>query len=52
MEKKFAIVLVDGAYGIFNQYDYGTCWSKVRIIFESDSYAEICKEFKLLIKSK
>ena len=54
MKRNFAICLVRGTYGdtyaIFNKEDYGTCWSKCKIIFESDNYTEICNEYKRITK--
>ena len=54
MKRNFAICLVRGTYAdtyaIFNKEDYGTCWCKCKIIFESDNYTEICNEYKRINK--
>ena len=54
MKRNFAICLVRGTYGyvyaIFNKEEYGTCWNKCKIIFESDNYIEVCNEYKRITK--
>ena len=54
MKRNFAICLVRGTYGdvysIFKKEDYGTCWSKCKIIFENDNYTEVCNEYKRITK--
>ena len=50
MTKDYAVCFIYGVYGkvlaIMSRYDVGTAWCKVDVLFESDSYSEICEMYQ------
>ncbi len=49
MKANFAICLVTGIYGkfysIFTRDDYGTCMVPCKVVFETNSFSEVCNEY-------
>lgn len=50
MKANYAICLVTGIYGkfysIFTRDDYGTCMVPCKVVFETNSFNEVCNEYE------